>query len=285
MDDCKTLGIKIFHSKQIADSVQRFVMCQETPFVSKNVWDHIKRELGVIISNKTMSKFLKTKLRMSFKKASFRSSRLDVKRQQILKTLFAVYLAKQITDDSLLVNIDECYFSRQTKNCYTWLKRSLPGSIKNIIFQGSLNLLTAITSSGSSYSAVLKGKTDSKMYVNFLEKLLNEIEEKEKISRDRLMIIMDNAPIHQAKLVLNYLDNKKINCIFLPQYTPELAPVEIYFGWLKRQVKTNVNDLLKLDSEEGLKAIIPARVRKLWKHFYRKIKEWLWEATLIGTYL
>ena len=115
MDDCKTLGIKIFHSKQIADSVQRFVMCQETPFVSKNVWDHIKRELGVIISNKTMSKFLKTKLRMSFKKASSRPSRLDVKRQQILKTLFAVYLAKQITDDSLLVNIDECYFSRQTK--------------------------------------------------------------------------------------------------------------------------------------------------------------------------
>ena len=268
IDDCKTLGIKIFHSKQIADSVQRFVMCQETPFVFKNVWDHIKRELGIIISNKTMSKFLKTKLRMSFKKASSRPSRLDVKRQQILKTLFAVYLANQITDDSLLVNIDECCFSRQTKNCYTWLKRGLPGSIKNIIFQGSLNLLTAITSSCSSYSAVLKGKTDSKMYVNFLEKLLNEIEEKEMITRDRLMIIMDNVPIHQAKLVLNYLDNKKINCIFLPKYTPELAPVEIYFGWLKRQVKANVNDLLKLDSEEGLKAImsemeaiIPASVR------------------------
>ena len=44
---------------------------------------------------------------------------------------------------------------------------------------------------------------------------------------------MDNARIHHAVDVINFLEENRISYMFLPPYSPELNPIELFFGTVK----------------------------------------------------
>ena len=46
---------------------------------------------------------------------------------------------------------------------------------------------------------------------------------------------MDNARIHHARAATAFLHYNNVNHIFLPPYSPELNPIELVFGVLKRR--------------------------------------------------
>ena len=48
---------------------------------------------------------------------------------------------------------------------------------------------------------------------------------------------MDNARIHHARATTAFLQEKNINHIFLPPYSPELNPIENVFGVLKARYR------------------------------------------------
>ena len=52
----------------------------------------------------------------------------------------------------------------------------------------------------------------------------------------KIIFILDNAPCHQAKYVLNYFKNNQIKYSFLSQYAPELTPAEKFFTQLKQKI-------------------------------------------------
>ena len=45
---------------------------------------------------------------------------------------------------------------------------------------------------------------------------------------------MDNARIHHASEARDYLRDNNLNYIYLPPYSPDLNPIELVFGVLKR---------------------------------------------------
>ena len=54
---------------------------------------------------------------------------------------------------------------------------------------------------------------------------------------------MNNSSIHRSAKVQNNLKERNWYGLFLPPYAPELAPIELLFGILKKQIisrKTNV---------------------------------------------
>ena len=55
-------------------------------------------------------------------------------------------------------------------------------------------------------------------------------------------MILDNAKIHHAKLLQNFLDKNKgrLELMFLPPYSPNLNKIEELWGWLKDSVINNV---------------------------------------------
>ena len=83
---------------------------------------------------KTITKFLKCDLNLSFKKATSRPMNLNVTRQKLLKIFFSARIAKQLEKWKYIVNIDEASISRLTTRIYSWLIRDVLGSIKNISF-------------------------------------------------------------------------------------------------------------------------------------------------------
>ena len=118
---------------------------------------------------------MKNEASISFKKASSRPIQIDVKIIQRLKALFLIMLTKQLDKIEWVVNVDESSFNRLTKQNYTWLLKGVPGNVKNIQFSGSINLITAISTTGASYSSMANKTTDSDWFIAFLHKLFKEI--------------------------------------------------------------------------------------------------------------
>ena len=65
--------------------------------------------------------------------------------------------------------------------------------MKNIQLKGSLNLVSAIASSGYTYSAISIGTMKKEGTKLFLHKLIKEIESTEGVTKDKFVIILDNA--------------------------------------------------------------------------------------------
>ena len=283
--DTSKIGIKIFKSKKIKEAIIDFIWNQETPFTSKDVCAYLKDQFGVDIDSRTTARYMKNSLSMSFKKAPSRPIQIDTLRIHRLKVLYSIILAKQLDSWEWIVNIDESSFSRLTKQNYTWLLKGIPGSTKNIQFSGSINLISAISTTGVSYSAIAKQTTDPEWFCVFLSKLFAEIKKCEGIDKAMVLLILDNAPWHQSKATFEYLNNERIRHLFLPQYSPDLAPVELFFGKLKGLAKISQNKSINFFKDEGIdfiatqiKKITKERVRKIWSHLFLRLRYYLEEA-------
>lgn len=79
-------------------------------------------------------------------------------------------------------------------------------------------------------------KYDAKIFLNFLKSTLK------RYPKGKIVMILDNARIHHAKLVQPFLDEvkKRLELMFLPPYSPELNLIEGLWGWLKSSSINNV---------------------------------------------
>ena len=70
--------------------------------------------------------------------------------------------------------------------------------------------------------------------VEFLEHLLAHIP-------GNVIVVLDRAAIHRAKLVQAYIDTQsRLTVEYLPGYAPECNPVEWLWAYIKRHVLGNV---------------------------------------------
>jgi transposase len=77
---------------------------------------------------------------------------------------------------------------------------------------------------------------DAKVFLEFLKATLKKYPE------GKIVMILDNARIHHAKLVQPFLNKMKdrIELMYLPPYSPDLNLIEGLWGWLKSSVINNV---------------------------------------------
>ena len=79
-------------------------------------------------------------------------------------------------------------------------------------------------------------KYDAQVFLQFLKNVL------EIYPTGKIVMILDNAKIHHAKLLQDFLDknNDRLELMFLPPYSPNLNKIEELWGWLKDSVINNV---------------------------------------------
>lgn len=77
---------------------------------------------------------------------------------------------------------------------------------------------------------------DAKVFLSFLKNTLL------RYPKGKIVMILDNARIHHAKLLKEFLEANKsrITLKFLPPYSPNLNIIEELWGWLKNSVINNV---------------------------------------------
>jgi transposase len=121
----------------------------------------------------------------------------------------------------VLAYVDEAGFSAVHPNRSAWTPRGERHLIE--AKRGKqLNVLAALLSSGSLFSAKLWQATTSDLFVGFLGLL------KEHVAKP-LTVILDNASIHTAKRIRPFVELLKrqgLTLYFLPTYSPELNRIE-----------------------------------------------------------
>ena len=76
---------------------------------------------------------------------------------------------------------------------------------------------------------------DAQVFLSFLGNVLK------KYPTGNIVMILDNAKIHHAKLLTGFLlENPRLHLEFLPPYSPNLNIIEELWGWLKSSVVNNV---------------------------------------------
>jgi transposase len=92
------------------------------------------------------------------------------------------------------------------------------------------NMISAITNQGQLNFMVFKGRFISKVFLEFLNRLVRQ-------SKRKVFLIVDRHSVHRSKKVKQWLQEQvdKIRLFFLPGYSPELNPDEL----LNQDVKSN----------------------------------------------
>ncbi len=130
--------------------------------------------------------------------------------------------------------------------------------IKPVQTQGGyrfgVNMVSAINNSGNSRFMLFKDKMNGKKFTEFLSRLI-------KNQKQKIVLIIDNAPYHKSAVVKDFVVNNKnkIELVFLPTYTPELNPDE----YLNNALKQKLNHRPKAKSEQELRKSVRFEMKKM----------------------
>ena len=87
----------------------------------------------------------------------------------------------------------------------------------------------------------------------------------------------DNAPPHKAKKVKQYLKDEKISVLEWPPKSPDLSPIEIIWGYMKRELNKNfpaTKDQLRRKLPKVFKQVAtPEQCRMLIESFPKRVKK------------
>ena len=112
-----------------------------------------------------------------------------------------------------------------------------PGNVKRRKVVGA----TKRKAHGSAESSIPKGTT-SGHFAQFISDTLDIMDEFPNMKG--FFIVMDNAPIHRKEIVDPIIIERGYTPVYLPPYSPELNPIEMFWKVLKDRVRrTRLTDL------------------------------------------
>ena len=123
-------------------------------------------------------------------------------------------------------------------------------------------ILSALKYDGDTCSIIFDGALDGKMYDAYVEKCLAPV------LKPGDLVIMDNLNVHKSQAAQKIISEKGATCIFLPQYSPDLNPIEKMWSKIKqvlRGIKARTREELEAAIGKALDCITPEDA-KAWFH-------------------
>lgn len=93
---------------------------------------------------------------------------------------------------------------------------------------------------------------DAEVFLQFLKNTMSLYQ------TGKIIMILDNAKIHHAKILTPYLEEMqgRLELVFLPPYSPNLNKIEELWRWLKDSVINNVFFSCKKEIEKAVSKFI-----------------------------
>ena len=195
----------------------------------------VKQKFGISYSSRGMLNLF-DRLGLSYTRPTYTLDKADPKKQEQFRKTFETLKKLLEGDITTILFEDESMIRDYQAIMKTWFpkgkQRIIPTYEKHegVKLVGFLNYET-----GHVYVEEHK-KYDAEVFLQFLKNVLSQY------PNGKTVIILDNARIHHAKLLKEFLDKNKdcLELVYLPPYSPNLNKIEELWGWLKDSVINNV---------------------------------------------
>jgi transposase len=125
------------------------------------------------------------------------------------------------------------------------------------------SILSTIRLNGEKCSLMFSGTLNKELFSEYIRTQLMPH------MADDDILVLDNSSVHKSKLVMQTLAECNIKCLFLPRYSPDYNPIELFWAFLKstlRKLKARTRARL-CDGIESVLRSLPLEYIKNWfKH-------------------
>jgi hypothetical protein len=113
-------------------------------------------------------RILKEKLNMSWRKATTLTTLEITAELKFQRKVFKKFMRLLILKKNWFIWIDECAFNSSTLSQYTWVSKDKPVRIMRPKNMDRLTLISALSSTGDTYSVLRKGTNTAVEFYNFV---------------------------------------------------------------------------------------------------------------------
>ena len=143
-------------------------------------------------------------------------------------------------------------FNRDWRKNYSWLPKGITNEIVNLKIKGSWSLIAGIWSDGQFLCMIVHTNVSSQIFQHYLSILKYALKARRDIESKNVLICLDNASTHTASNTIWRIKELELNVMFLPPYSPSLAPVELFFKKIKTQFRNyNWNKTINFNKPHG----------------------------------
>lgn len=131
---------------------------------------------------------------------------------------------------------DECHFQRSTTIIRGWYLKGSKPEIKSPSVKEKISVMGALGADNGQLITMEASPFNAVSFKSFLEKVL-----KKATTNKKIVMVLDNARFHHAKMNMAFLQSikKRLELLFLPAYSPDLNPIERFWKLTRRNVTHN----------------------------------------------
>ena len=128
----------------------------------------VQEKFNESIDRFKVQSFIKSEMKYSYKKGSWRIATIKVKHLEEMHTIYSWRILRGICQQELIINIDESSYSRTVKRNYSWLLIGYLSPIFNTRWTGRVSIIFSLFNTGDWLWMSVDGTTKRKEYCLFL---------------------------------------------------------------------------------------------------------------------
>lgn len=213
---------------------------------SKQVQEFILTKFGVKYASSNVIALLH-RLGFVFKISKIIPGKLDKEKQLEFKEKYEA-MEKNISEDEVFVFVDGAHPQHNTETTRLWILKGTEKEIKSNTGRNRINLNGAY----NPHNGDVIIREDVSINSQSTIELFKQIEEAY-TDKQTIYVIADNAKYYKSTLVKEYLENSRIEILFLPPYSPNLNLIERLWKFLRKKI---INTQYYSDFKEFKKAVM-----------------------------
>ena len=286
INQLKSRNIQKIYGQQkdeLISAIIQYITNTKYTSTAKEITSHVNKSLNTTYSVNFIRSQMKKSINLSFKRVKSRPYSINLNKIKSIRHLFAIKFSKIITKETLLINIDESSINRHIKWNYSWGFKGKSIEVQNSGIEGSVSMILGICSNGSWINAIVNKTIDSKYFEWYLKIVCNWLNINENFGYTQVINLLDNWAIHKSKLSQTWFKKMGYTINFIPAYSPDFAPVEMWFSLIKRnlaKISKESNSKISVKQNyakifDSLSPITSKIVKNMFAKFFKTINEYL----------
>ncbi len=177
---------------------------------------------------------MRCELGLRFKKIKQLAPQMNRLKNVLCRQQYAMRMLEVLASGKRVINIDESWLNTMAFKHHSWTKVGEANARPTKELSTRVSFIAAIDNRGASYISLGTANTDSAVMITFLVELAKQLDMEDPYWRDNSVVLLDNASYHRSAETRSAIKKLGMPTIYSGPYSYISAPIELYFGLLKR---------------------------------------------------